>query len=288
MILRVLNLILIVITFGLVEIIDTVTYDEIDNNITVTGYEDYTYREVFDGNNLISDGIFTGIIDITHNYYNASEDGTSLIDNTVRTAGKNLFDGVFENGGIDSVTGLDKVDVTRIRTDYIAIPLGNISIITEVNYVYYYLYDINYNYLGIGGNPSDYTHTFNNITASYLRMRTQVGETVPENVQIEQGIIATTYEEYKPLYLAFDLTTIFGTENEPTIEQFETMLTEYERMLTLQPYEQVTTTTNTLDMTDLIISLVSLLCWYGIIKVWKGVRKWIFLYGFMNFSIMNY
>ena len=44
-------------------------------------------------------------------------------------------------------------------------------------------------------------------------------------------------------------------------------------MLTLQPYEQVTTTTNTLDMTDLIISLVSLLCWYGIIKVWKGVRK---------------
>ena len=70
MILRVLNLILIVITFGLVEIIDTVTYDEIDNNITVTGYEDYTYREVFDGNNLISDGIFTGIIDITHNYYN--------------------------------------------------------------------------------------------------------------------------------------------------------------------------------------------------------------------------
>ena len=226
MILRVLNLILIVITFGLVEIIDTVTYDEIDNNITVTGYEDYTYREVFDGNNLISDGIFTGIIDITHNYYNASEDGTSLIDNTVRTAGKNLFDGVFENGGIDSVTGLDKVDVTRIRTDYIAIPLGNISIITEVNYVYYYLYDINYNYLGIGGNPSDYTHTFNNITASYLRMRTQVGETVPENVQIEQGIIATTYEEYKPLYLAFDLTGIFGTENKPTIEQFETMLTE--------------------------------------------------------------
>ena len=66
MILRVLNLILIVITFGLVEIIDTVTYDEIDNNITVTGYEDYTYREVFGDSlygvgktNLIDNGDFS-------------------------------------------------------------------------------------------------------------------------------------------------------------------------------------------------------------------------------------
>jgi len=61
MILRVLNLILIVITFGLVEIIDTVTYDEIDNNITVTGYEDYTYREVF-GDSLYGTGK-TNLID---------------------------------------------------------------------------------------------------------------------------------------------------------------------------------------------------------------------------------
>ena len=215
MILRVLNLILIVITFGLVEIIDTVTYDEIDNNITVTGYEDYTYREVFDGNNLISDGIFTGIVDITHSYYNASEDGTSLIDNTVKTAGKNLFDGELETNRIDDATGENLVADTWLRSvnsapinssgSYFYTVAGDNTADINVRRAYYY--DSNNNYIS-----TEFLHSISSaltipINTNYIRFSFRfatVANVIPADytIMLEQDTTATTYEEYKPLYLA--------------------------------------------------------------------------------------
>ena len=246
MILRVLNLILIVITFGLVEIIDTVTYDEIDNNITVTGYEDYTYRDVF-GDSLYGTGK-TNLID--NGDFNDSSfwlggNVNTVIDNGVLTITMNEESG-YHLQYIDIPTGnLLYLSTDIIRTNGTLNELGQIKDGNSGRITY------------IG--PSNYSDILTSVNDRFI-------------ILLGRGNLQTYTAIYDNV-LAFDLTDIFEEENEPTISQFGEMKTEYERLSALQPYEQVTTTRNTLDMTDLMISLVSLLCWYGIIKVWKGVRK---------------
>ena len=248
MILRVLNLILIVITFGLVEIIDTVTYDEIDNNITVTGYEDYTYREVF-GDSLYGIG------------------KTNLIDNGDFSDNSYLYFSIemiydITNGNLDLTNETTGTSVWK-SNDFISGDIGDI---------YYRSIDV---IKAVVLDPM----SFRIENTNYIAL-TNIGfySSVYETTIITNNVSLVTYSIYAGNWIfdnlvVFNLTTIFEEENEPTIEQFGEMKTEYERLSALQPYEQVTTTRNTLDMTDLIISLVSLLCWYGIIKVWKGVRK---------------
>ena len=244
MILRVLNLILIVITFGLVEIIDTVTYDEIDNNITVTGYEDYTYREVFGDSlygigktNLIDNGDFS--TDLSWWTSVSADDANGY----VRVTDEKLH--------IVSITGVNKYIQKNILT---------------ISNTYYICFD--YDFIsgdGMGREGFDFTLPAL-VDGSYSY--------IDDAITISLAIKRLGITEFKiDNLLIYDLTELFRARNKPTIEQFGEMKTEYERMLALQPYEQVTTTRNTLDMTDLIISLVSLLCWYGVIKVWKGVRK---------------
>ena len=257
MILRVLNLILIVITFGLVEIIDTVTYDEIDNNITVTGYEDYTYREVF-GDSLYGVG-----------KTNLMDNGNIEIDTD--------SNGITDNLSVSSFLGVTNVSTSNNTQYFESLALNWSSSMRNFD---------NYNHIDFKINNQYYI----SFTGKNIAMTEIAQNDVLLSYSVD-GNFSIIYlnEDYARIYIYFisdlgliaelssikiyGLTTIFEEENEPTIEQFETMLTEYERMLALQPYEQVTTTTNTLDMTDLMISLVSLLCWYGIIKVWKGVRK---------------
>ena len=261
MILRVLNLILIVITFGLVEIIDTVTYDEIDNNITVTGYEDYTYREVF-GDSLYGVGK-TNLIE-NGDFSNSVTGWTSLNGTGVVT------DGVYVLTS-DTIHNDYNIYTNSLATDknghsfYVSAYLKN----ADSDYVRLRLQKNTTPYTGI---YDDYLYTpFDNIRGAILTV-TFDGDFRLFVQSLKYNIIDNDIT-YIDNIMAFDLTGIFEAENEPALIDFQTMLTEYKRMLTLQPYEQVTTTTNTLDMTDLMISLVSLLCWYGIIKVWKGVRK---------------
>ena len=263
MILRVLNLILIVITFGLVEIIDTVTYDEIDNNITVTGYEDYTYRDIFENKDITIQATGTA----TDRYYLSGniwqKEQNIAVDTTVVKASTGW--------GIESELSNTHQFVLNLSSAIpykIGVPVNNLSNISIT------IGDIIFNTVSRNTITStDNSYTFGISISGYLLIRvnkTTYPDSASFQAYLQANDITFTFELATAIYIdIFD----FTGHAVPTIEQFEEMKTEYERLSALQPYEQVTTTTNTLDMTDLIITLVSLLCWYGIIKVWKGVRK---------------
>ena len=268
MILRVLNLILIVITFGLVEIIDTVTYDEIDNNITVTGYEDYTYRDIFGNKDITLQAIGTA----TDRYYlsgniwqkeqNIAVDTTVVNAATTWNVSSNLTNTI-----LFYKTNLLTLFPTIVDISDNAL-IANISL--SIDSSSFEVVDRNHINSVDTERVTITNYTDNRLYIRVLKSRLSGITSGDFETYLQANDVTFTYELATAIYIdIFD----FTGHAVPTIEQFETMLTEYERMLALQPYEQATTTTNTLDMTDLIISLVSLLCWYGVIKVWKGVRK---------------
>ena len=127
--------------------------------------------------------------------------------------GKNLFDGIWENGAINTNNGSDSYGAS-IRTSYIML---------EPNKNYYFSLPPNHNYFPItyksdktfsrylGLKIRDFTFSTNNEEV-YLRVMQYNETTIPQNVQLEEGTEATPYEPY---YISSNTTVV--QENNHTL-----------------------------------------------------------------------
>lgn len=199
--------------------------DSIDDNITVEGYESYTYRDIF-GDSLFGEGKTNliesgGFEDLTG--WNSTYSSTELIDGRAY----NTASGETTNRGILQTTGIvfetfdyhiyyvsadvetDNIKCIRLRT-YIRNNIG-LDTVIEINdpiinnvYKMSGIYDIQ---------DTGYEYSYIRIEHAYDSLE----ETIDSSVYIDN-------------VLTYNLTDIFGSGNEPSIEEFESMLEEYERI----------------------------------------------------------
>jgi hypothetical protein len=120
----------------------------------------------------------------------------------VKSVGKNLFDGIWEYGDINTTTGADSVSTSYIRSKYIKVKPSTTYIIksTETSAMGCYPYDITKTYLGISSYLSNASGEKSFTTASnceYIRVvYTVTSSLLALQVQLEYGSAATTYEPY--------------------------------------------------------------------------------------------
>ena len=126
----------------------------------------------------------------------------SVVNPSVTSVGKNLFDGEVESGSIDVNTGASAVSPSEIRTKNFILINGEIFTVSRdkmdgalaIRY-----YDENKSYIGSDSPLSinmlsrSYTPP---ITAKYLRFKVITTDTTIK-YQVENGTQATTYEPYK-------------------------------------------------------------------------------------------
>lgn len=100
----------------------------------------------------------------------------------VKVQGKNLFNGVFQNGTISNSTGLNSGSSSTYRTDFIEVLPSTqykLSVKNTTGVIYYYLYDEQKQYINDGNTEGHYTkgsaivNTPSN--AKYIRFRTGTG-----------------------------------------------------------------------------------------------------------------
>lgn len=133
-------------------------------------------------------------------------------DNDVEICGKNLFDGVFELGDIDTTTGENHSNNSRIRTkNYIIIePETTYTLSTDTqNGRWGVFYDKNKNFLSrisldITGNNTSKTFT-SVANAYYIRWYLINNTSLNVKEQLQLGSTATTYEAYNGATYHIDL-----------------------------------------------------------------------------------
>ena len=119
---------------------------------------------------------------------------------TVKTVGKNLFDGELELGIISSVNGVLTPSTNRIRSmKYLMVNSSTTyTLSNDLNYAnnIIYEYDRSLNYIGRGRNSSTTFTTSSN--CKYIKFSTADGENnLNVKYQLENGSTVTTYEPHK-------------------------------------------------------------------------------------------
>ena len=117
----------------------------------------------------------------------------SVVNPSVTSVGKNLFDGIMNQGSVNATNGVEVDDANSNRTDYILLPKGTYVIsndgVKRVRNV------ITYNeskvYTGTFGAVDVFTLT----EKCYVRLSGSTGNT--DKLQLENGSTPTTYEPYK-------------------------------------------------------------------------------------------
>lgn len=117
----------------------------------------------------------------------------SVVNPSVTSVGKNLFDGIMNQGSVNTTNGVEIDDANSNRTDYILLPKGTYVIsndgVKRVRNV------ITYNeskvYTGTFGAVDVFTLT----EKCYVRLSGSTGNT--DKLQLESGSTPTTYEPYK-------------------------------------------------------------------------------------------
>ena len=117
----------------------------------------------------------------------------SVVNPNVTSVGKNLFDGIMNQGSVNATNGVEVDDANSNRTDYILLPKGTYVIsndgVKRVRNV------ITYNeskvYTGTFGAVDVFTLT----EKCYVRLSGSTGNT--DKLQLESGSTPTTYEPYK-------------------------------------------------------------------------------------------
>ncbi len=129
------------------------------------------------------------------NYFDGLQGASNI---TVKSTGKNLFDGIWEVGGIDPLTGLNESRPTRMRTgNYIEVENGKTYIFSDTsNYsMVANYYDSNFKFIGyyVG------RVLIIPLNCRYVKIRTGTDNELNLNLksQLEQGTVATAYEPYK-------------------------------------------------------------------------------------------
>lgn len=122
-------------------------------------------------------------------------DGTKSAFSSVRSVGKNLFDGVFESGSLGT-TGVDGVEVTRIRTKNFqkVKPATQYTLSNNSGSVIARLceYDINKNFVQLISGTTFIT----SLAAAYIRWAYVSNTDLATKAQLEPGSTATSYAPY--------------------------------------------------------------------------------------------
>ena len=127
---------------------------------------------------------------------------------SVKTTGKNLFDGILKQGYIGDATGEANTSKAGVHSPNYMKVKPNTTYIRAITGSYpsgvstrVYFYDMNKTYLGIYKDGTTFTTPEN---TQYMRFRYYVasGEITPDsfsgsNIQIEEGSTATSYEPYQ-------------------------------------------------------------------------------------------
>ena len=139
----------------------------------------------------------------------------------VTRRGKNLFNSDIENGGFNSSTGNEIANEKRLRSGFIFLKAGTYTISSSTTYimVIVYIYDINKNYISDElinvFNYMPYTFTING--DRYIRLiwrrpdNAQIINDSIDNLQIELGSTATTYEPYSGTTIPVDWSSEAGS-----------------------------------------------------------------------------
>lgn len=129
---------------------------------------------------------------------------------SILSNGKNLWDGTFTIGSLDTITGVESnAGENRKRSNFISIEKLNTDKITITQYdaidpIYVHVYDENKNIIGnvYTGNLNFYPINAKlSVTlpsnAKFLRFRTENNRDLkPTSIQIEEGTQSTSYQEY--------------------------------------------------------------------------------------------
>ena len=129
---------------------------------------------------------------------------------SILSSGKNLWDGTFTIGSLDTITGVESnAGENRKRSNFISIEKLNTDKITITQYdaidpIYVHVYDENKNIIGnvYTGNLNFYPINAKlSVTlpsnAKFLRFRTENNRDLkPTSIQIEEGTQSTSYQEY--------------------------------------------------------------------------------------------
>ncbi|HFD2052607.1 TPA: hypothetical protein ACF2DE_003348 [Clostridium perfringens] len=129
---------------------------------------------------------------------------------SILSSGKNLWDGTFTIGSLDTITGVESnAGENRKRSNFISIEKLNTDKITITQYdaidpIYVHVYDENKNIIGnvYTGNLNFYPINAKlSVTlpsnAKFLRFRTENNRDLkPTSTQIEEGTQSTSYQEY--------------------------------------------------------------------------------------------
>jgi hypothetical protein len=253
MFLRLFNLIVLLITFGTVSVIDTYNIYSIDN--TIPGY-DLTYRDVF-GDSLYGEGK-TNLIDIN----NASSIyGTKYLNNDILE--------ITCDGTHDVCYGVFYIGNHYNNKMYFSYDIkGNLDTIS-LNYA-----------LQVSGTPYSWLYPFSIITTNLdnwnnnsvvYTISNDYNYRIMIDAKYTDSSIALNKTHYIKNLLVYDLTSIFGSGNEPTLEEFEVMLEYYETYVNHYDFDY---TLKTLTITDLFLFTGHLIVWYVIIDlIKKGFKK---------------
>ena len=123
-----------------------------------------------------------------------TEDGKYKVK--LKSCGKNLFNGIFETGGISSTTGENVQSSTIKRTDFIKVKMPITFSRKEINgYMGFRYYDINKNFVNTFA-FNGLSFTINEPNVEYIRFLNADGVT-DLDYQLEEGTVATEYEPYK-------------------------------------------------------------------------------------------
>ena len=146
----------------------------------------------------------------------------------LKTCGKNLFDGEWESGYINTDTGENSSLSPSIRTvNYIPVKPNTtyyFSFIDNGNY-YPYSYDKNYKFVSYKGLKKSSFCLTTGEKEYYFRLAQYGNLTPPQKVQIEIGSSATEYEEFKGI-TEYTPTTDGTVENVISVYPTTVMLTD--------------------------------------------------------------
>lgn len=127
---------------------------------------------------------------------------SSVVAGSVKSVGKNLFDGKLESGKIEETTGASVNDSTMIRTASF-LPVKKVDLILSNEIIAncrWHFYDINKNYISTYfNNTLKIAGTSIPVNAYYFKFwgaSTNFTKGINSQVQLEEGTSATAYEPY--------------------------------------------------------------------------------------------
>jgi len=279
---RIINFIIILLTWGMVEIIEVDYSNDIHEHRSDLAnhslYDIFISGNMFDDYQLVTNGEFSdGTTNKTAIQSTISASNGIITATSIVSSGEYGFTNTpLINGNkyyhIASIKSATSSNI-RMGSDVIVLytninnfqVLSGIAIITgTVNRLYKIAVTLGATFEG------DYYYTFNISTLIANKQYSPMFNTTFDlmsdaNIKSQMD----RFVQYKHEWLDFDTLEWY-----PTQQELEDAYTEYQTNLNMEPYERFETTTNVLDISDLIIIMVWLIGYYLSFKlIKKGLKK---------------